>query len=276
MRIFAGALLGLALVISAQVGVAADKPEPSQPLSTDEVTALFSNKTWKWEDGSGFFARRGEFRAVRKLRETARGAWTTPSPGEICISGSWATVYTRTPFDLCWQMVRDARGQIWMSSAENPDEWNTFDPKTDLARGDVDRWAFAYARSNRHFVLAEYLEPPAVRAIFGEKSWLWEDGIAYFGQFGRFKAKGVDGATAEGRWYADNKGQLCFEGVWSSIRQASSVKECWLHASDSRGRLWQTPADDPEGWYLFDTRTSLWADDLTRLDAMGIRSLLSQ
>ena len=257
MRVAVRAFLIVLSGLVASTGWAGSRPEPGTLLSKTELVRLFAGKTWKWEDGSAYFGRRGFFKASRKLRESAVGKWGTRSQGEICAVGNWTTAYAKNRFSLCWKLLRDGSGRLWISPETEPESWTPFDARSELTAGDTRRDAFEYARIKRRLIDAKPLTSGQVRHLFEKKSWKWENGFAYFGPHGMFRAATADGSRAGGRWYTADGGAICFNAIWWTDGKGRRVEECWLHAVDVRNRLWQTSSDDPEGWYLFDHKSDL-------------------
>ncbi|GHF62948.1 hypothetical protein GCM10017056_37740 [Seohaeicola zhoushanensis] len=78
---------------------------------------------------------------------------------------------------------------------------------------------------------------------------MWSKGGSYWGNGGEFQAL-WDGSVAVGKWYATDKGSLCYEAVWKKVRDeaGANLKRCWTHVHDSKGVLWK---QDPQtkDWY---------------------------
>nr|WP_280114221.1 DUF995 domain-containing protein [Microvirga sp. BSC39] len=62
-------------------------------LTVWEVTQLYSDRTWVWSEGGGYFAPDGSFYAAvgsdAPSSYLARGKWQTGSSGEMCFQALW-------------------------------------------------------------------------------------------------------------------------------------------------------------------------------------------
>ncbi len=98
-RHFTGILMGaiaasLAMPAEAQTG----KPPPAAsaevPLSTKQLSDIYSGKTWLWPDGAAYFAPGGRFIAwagTGKKESFATGSWGTPGNGRLCFRAVWVS-----------------------------------------------------------------------------------------------------------------------------------------------------------------------------------------
>lgn len=261
------ALVACFLTGTSQPSLAQTAVDDRTALSPLEISRMFSGQTWNWPEGSAYFGRKGLFQATKNLRETASGKWFISQSGELCAKAQWKTLYTNTPFSACWAFSRNAEGAIWISQSAAGSDWHPFDPKTELSRGDVKRYEFDYASIPRKFIVSRFLRPREVEALYTNKAWLWDDGLALFGRLSVFNAATGKGEKAEGRWFVESEGKLCYEAVWSGPSGSTKRKECWQHALDKHGRLWQTPANVPEGWYVFNVKSRLKPIKKSTLDA---------
>jgi hypothetical protein len=91
-----------------------------------------------------------------------------------------------------------------------------------------------------------------VAALYEGKSWLWSDGIGYFGPKGKFIASAGSGnnrVTVSGEWVASDGGKLCFAGTWKAKSGRRFERICLLHKTKD-GQVYQRRL--PEGeWYVF-------------------------
>lgn len=267
MKILSGIVLGIALCLTAQPGLSDAKPDSAVPLDAREVGNKFHRKTWKWQDGYAYFGPVGLFQASRKLRESAEGNWYVKQPGLLCVKADWKTILTESPFETCWQLARDGSGQLWIAPEGSKKGWNKFNPKKELAHGNIGRYEFQYARIKRKLIDARWLDHRTLREMYTGKSWVWEDSIAYFGKSGIFKVTPKIGKPMIGRWYTDVKGEVCYDIAWGFSGRKTDVKQCWAHARDVKNRLWQSEAGDLEGWYRFNPATNLVQGDLAAAKA---------
>ncbi len=95
--------------------------------------------------------------------------------------------------------------------------------------------------------------------LYSDKTWVWDDGHAYFAPDGRFQAAVWPDQSAEGTWYGAKDGKICFNALWTSKAGSGPAKKCWKHVVDDQKQLWQAPLD---GWFVlkwasFDYREQL-------------------
>jgi len=148
--------------------------------------------------------------------------------------------------------VTDSEGRLWQTRDELATDWSVFDPETEFVAGNPYEADFKLARRD----LNEFTTTPArgkeIALLFYDKTWAWDNGHAYFGNNGVFKAVTGADSYGEGRWYATKSGNLCIDATWTSAAYGSDTKsDCWLHSVDGQGRLWQAEADDLDSWSLF-------------------------
>lgn len=98
---------------------------------------------------------------------------------------------------------------------------------------------------------------PYIAQLFHGKTWIWDDGHAYFGSGGEFQAVLGERESGSGRWYATSGGKLCFEGDWRQGKNTFPADQCWRHVTDTDGRLWQTRDELSSDWSVFDPETEL-------------------
>ncbi|QKD06586.1 DUF995 domain-containing protein [Mesorhizobium loti R88b] len=93
-----------------------------------------------------------------------------------------------------------------------------------------------------------------LQLLYADRTWLWKDGAAYFGQTGRpLRAwtSGQDSASvAEGRWLVTKDGKMCMEVAWRSKSYKGKLQRtCYSHRTKG-GTIEQRK--DPDGeWYSF-------------------------
>ena len=61
-----------------------------------------------------------------------------------------------------------------------------------------------------------------VRAIYMDKTWIWQDGAGYFAEswaFYRMVRDRRETTYARGLWWVDDKGQLCIDARWRMIER---------------------------------------------------------
>ena len=91
-----------------------------------------------------------------------------------------------------------------------------------------------------------------VRAIYMDKTWVWQDGAGYFAESGHFTAwSGTGDKTtyANGLWWVDDKGQLCIDAKWRMTNVAKANITCFDHRRD--GNVWYQKKVPSGSWYVF-------------------------
>lgn len=98
-----------------------------------------------------------------------------------------------------------------------------------------------------------------VAALYVGKTWMWKsdkgESGSYWGPKGQFEAVWEE-SVGVGKWYATDKGNLCYEAKWKRNAKDREVvvKRCWRHVKDSTGALWK---QDPETRKWYDAREEL-------------------
>jgi hypothetical protein len=119
-----------------QTGWAADLYDPtSRPLGAAEIADIFSDHTWRWEAGAGYFAAGGEFRAwsVDEAGTTGYGIgqWTADDAGVLCFEAEWQFNGQSTQVGECFGH-RQVNSLIYQR-VEPDGDWHVFssDPPQD-------------------------------------------------------------------------------------------------------------------------------------------------
>lgn len=79
--------------------------------------------------------------------------------------------------------------------------------------------------------------------IYAGKTWVWEDGAAYFQipkrRFISWVRSKKNGSYAEGNWFLTRKGEACFRARWHAYDGVSPPKaSCFEHRTDGK-RIFQ-------------------------------------
>ena len=120
------------------------------------------------------------------------------------------------------------------------------------------------------------LTAPELHALYGDKTWKWGEGGAFFERELRsFKARTVKaaggGSTALGRWRITDAGELCIIADWMTATATSSAVTCWDHAQ-VKGDVYQRKL--PNGvWYVFKHAVTEPGDQFNKLvreDLVGV------
>jgi hypothetical protein len=111
-------------------------PKNTVPLTANEVRAIYSDKTWKWEAGGGrFIAKNRKFIAYSEeggIPAIAEGRWQVNDQGRLCMVAMWETKDGRSRAKSCFRLVRD-RGTIYQRR-EPKGNWfvlKSYKPKPD-------------------------------------------------------------------------------------------------------------------------------------------------
>ena len=93
-----------------------------------------------------------------------------------------------------------------------------------------------------------------IHDLYGNRTWLWDDGAGYFDGGGRrrftaFSGSGATGSYADGRWYARDPGRACFTARWFASDGNGVATTCFEHKSDGQ-TIWQRRLPNGQ-WYVF-------------------------
>ena len=110
------------------ISQAPDQTVGTRPLTTDELYAIYANRTWMWEDGAGYFQVAGRrFTAFSKSGPNgsyAEGRWFLTNPGRTCFSATWFAADGNAKAVTCFDHRTDGRT---ISQRRLPDgEWYVF------------------------------------------------------------------------------------------------------------------------------------------------------
>lgn len=103
------------------------------------------------------------------------------------------------------------------------------------------------------------LAPDYVYRMFAGKSADWGGGSgAYWAPDGRFVAVNqAEGSIGAGRWYATNRGRMCYEADWAWRQdfgvERSRVKTCTRFRVDRKGTMWSTTGGLNGPWFPYST-----------------------
>jgi hypothetical protein len=89
--------------------------------------------------------------------------------------------------------------------------------------------------------------------LFGNKTWVWDNGGAFFQSRQRtFRAYSDDDGnrtSAEGRWLLTNAGRLCLQAEWQSVTGNYEELTCFRHVR-SGATVYQQKENNGD-WYIF-------------------------
>jgi hypothetical protein len=91
--------------------------------------------------------------------------------------------------------------------------------------------------------IARRLSIDELYKIYAGKTWVWEDGAAYFQvpkrRFVSWVRSGKKGSYAEGNWFLTARGEACFRARWHAFDGISPPKaSCFEHRTDGK-RIFQ-------------------------------------
>ena len=110
-------------------------PAMSEPLSSQELFNLYSNRSWIWKDGAGYFAnRQREFKSwtADGGGSYGLGRWFITDPGKLCFKAVWHAKGGSAPALTCFSHRK--KGNAVFQKREPDGDWYQF--KTTPARVD--------------------------------------------------------------------------------------------------------------------------------------------
>ncbi|NRP72800.1 hypothetical protein ILFOPFJJ_03699 [Ensifer psoraleae] len=155
--------MSLAVAITAMMGAAASVAEAAagranaqnaMPLTHDELYRLYSQKSWIWKAGAGYFSvRQRRFTAWSK--ENGRpsygvGRWFITGPGKLCFKADWHAKDGSAPATTCFSHRR--QGSLILQKREPNGAWYVFKnvpAKPDDEFAKLRRGNYVSARLNR-------------------------------------------------------------------------------------------------------------------------------
>lgn len=126
-------ILMVAIAAFITMPVEAGSPEPplpasaEVPLSTKQLSDIYSGKTWLWPDGAAYFAPGGRFRAwagTGKKESFATGSWRTPGNGRLCFRAVWVSRGGAGASQSCFAHV--SKSGFLFQRKEPAGEWYVF------------------------------------------------------------------------------------------------------------------------------------------------------
>jgi len=256
--------LTLAIAVSGTSLSSETPPAELYKVDAGWLAELYSDKTWNWDDGHIYFAPGGTFEAAAAPAQSGEGAWYATKDGKICFNGRWSSEGASRPAKKCWKHARDRQNRLWQAPMNGwfKMKWSLFDYEEELVPGNINQSKFEFASGKKQVKQFRRLDDQALIELFYANTWKWNDGYAYFANRGVLTAVADPNSIGEGRWYPDGDGKLCIEATWTGPAYKSKKKtECWIHAKDSDGTIFQTPSDNLTEWSRFDPRTNLVKGD---------------
>lgn len=111
------------------------------------------------------------------------------------------------------------------------------------------------------------LSASELRRIYSGKTWLWESGGGYMDASGRFDAVSDNSqgraSLIGGRWSANDKGRLCFAGIWRTQRGRAHAETCFTH--QARGEAIYQRKEPKGSWYEFKRSPATESDEINKV-----------
>ncbi|UVF18439.1 DUF995 domain-containing protein [Microvirga terrae] len=127
--------------------------ENGRDLTAWELTQLYSDRTWIWSEGGGYFAPDGSFYAAvgsdAPSSYLARGKWHTGANGEMCFQAIWNGQSGKNVERTCFYH-KMAQGKILQK------------------RGDTGSWYVFRGSSGHRNEFDKILPGDRIKAKFGE------------------------------------------------------------------------------------------------------------
>ena len=80
-------------------------------LTTDELYRIYSNRSWIWDDGAGYFQVAGRkftaFTGSGRTGSYAEGRWFLTSEGRACFRATWFAAAGNAPALTCFEHRTD-------------------------------------------------------------------------------------------------------------------------------------------------------------------------
>ncbi len=106
------------------------------------------------------------------------------------------------------------------------------------------------------------LTPGELFHLYADRTWVWENGAAYFAKDGRQLRAWTGGEKAsigQGKWLVTKDGKLCMDAKWKTLAGSTQGRTCFSHHRLG-GTIYQMK--DPGGsWYVFQASPALPAQE---------------
>jgi Protein of unknown function (DUF995) len=114
-----------AVAASSKASIAA---ESATALTTEELLRLYSNRSWLWKDGAGYFrSKQRSFIAATgrgKAGSYGIGRWFLTDPGKLCFRAEWHAKSGAAPALTCFSHRK--KGGVVFQKREPDGEWYAF------------------------------------------------------------------------------------------------------------------------------------------------------
>ncbi|WP_379066675.1 DUF995 domain-containing protein [Mesorhizobium sp. UC22_110] len=146
--IMVAALVGAAgaATVAASAAPSAATIRQAEPLSNEDLYRLYSQRSWIWKDGAGYFAvpqrRFSAWTGKGKDASYGVGSWFIADAGRLCFRADWYAKSGAAPALTCFSHRR--KGNVIYQRREPKGDWYVFanapvrkgDEITKLRRGD--------------------------------------------------------------------------------------------------------------------------------------------
>jgi hypothetical protein len=268
----------------AQDQISADA-EKGRALNTTELSSFYADRTWPWEDGAAYFgAANHRFIAwLDRDKIYAEGSWSANDKGRLCFNASWHGIWGHSNAkSSCFEYRTDDKNIYKRALPDG--KWYIFshlpaqpsDEIKQLQLGDQVSENYqknkAYLAENKNPIAAmaakaQPLTSKELAAIYEGRTWLWDNGAAYFSASNRtfmaWSNSGRKPAYAEGSWSANDQGRLCSNATWHSGGGQARSTSCWENRGDEKN-IYQRELPDGK-WYIFSHLPALSDDAIQKL-----------
>lgn len=112
--------------------------------------------------------------------------------------------------------------------------------------------AMAGEASQADIAAAAPVSPWELSLFYADRTWIWDNGAAYFAKDGRqFRAwtGGDEVSIGQGKWLVTEAGKMCMKADWKTRAGSTPAQTCFSHRR-LLGTTYQRK--DPDGaWYVF-------------------------
>jgi hypothetical protein len=259
--------------------------ERGRALFATELSSIYENRTWPWPDGAAYFgAANHRFTAwLDRDMAYAEGSWSANDSGQLCFNTIWYGVWGHSDMKLSCFEHRTEDKNIYKRAL--PDgKWYVFshlpaqpgDEITKLRLGD--QVSENYQKNKTY--LADHKDPIAddaakarpltakeLASMYEGRTWLWDDGAAYFAAPNRafiaWAGNGAKATYAEGSWSVSDQGRLCSNATWHGRQGNGQSTICWETRSDEK-TIYQRKLPDGK-WYILSHLPALVDDGIQKL-----------
>ncbi|MBN9233622.1 MULTISPECIES: DUF995 domain-containing protein [Phyllobacteriaceae] len=102
--------------------------EKAKPLNDNELYRLYSQRSWMWKDGAGYFAipmrRFTAWSGRGKTLSYGVGTWFITDPGKLCFRADWHAMGGAKPDLTCFSHRK--KGDVVYQKREPKGDWYVF------------------------------------------------------------------------------------------------------------------------------------------------------